>query len=437
MKINKFTVYLALLLVCFFLSNRHTLQAQAPVIEKIERSFAAKTDLTIQHRYGPVTVLPSTDGKIKVSGTLFGEAAEEEDLELLKRYFEFEVVESGNTLEVTTHFKVKNWNSRNGVTKLQFQDGTRTGKLRYLRIDATVYVPSNTKLSVSNKYDAIRIADGINNDLSIDIHSGRMEIGDIGGKLELQSKYSKGVIGNFGDATLDLYDCDLEFGNGKSVSLTSKYSDLTLGSFDKLTADTYDDNISWKTIKGDLSLKDKYSEFDIGRFNSARLDIYDADIESEGGNELLVKSKYSNIVLKEVGKLSFENSYDDNIKVARVGSFSATSKYTDFQFGNLRNKLYLRSYDDEIRIDEMAGPFEGIDFEGKYTDLRIRLPQSTEFQMDVNMTYGEFDYPESRFESQIYKEKNDRLEMTGKTKGATDASPKIRVVSYDGDVTIQ
>lgn len=437
MKVNKHTAQVTLLLACFFLSGWHMLLAQAPVIEKIERSFSAKTDLTIHHRYGPVTILPATDGKISVSGTLFGEAAEEEDLELLKRYFEFEVQETGSTLEVTTHFKVKNWNSRNGVTKLQFQDGTRTGKLRNLRIDATIYVPASTNLSVNNKYDAIRINDGIKNDLAINIYSGRLEVGDIGGKLELESKYSKGVVGNFGDATLNLYDCDLRFGNGKTVNLTSKYSELEFGSFDNISADTYDDKITWKTIKGNLTLQDKYSEFEIGRFNNARLDVYDADIISEGGNELLVKSKYSDLKLKEVGKLSFENSYDDHVLVERVGNFSATSKYTEFEFGNLRNKLYLRSYDDEIQINEMSGPFEGIDFEGKYTDLKVRLPQSTEFEMDVNMTYGDFDYPESRFESQIYKEKNDRVEMTGKTKGATDASPKIRVVSYDGDISIQ
>jgi hypothetical protein len=437
MKFNKHTLRFTYLLLTFLVGSGITLQAQAPVIEKIEQSYAAKSELKVSHRHGPLTVLPATDGKISVNGTLYGEAEEPEDLELLKRYFEFEIQESGSTLEVQTHFNVKNWNSRNGVTKLEFQDGTRTGKLRNLRIDATVHVPAGTKLSVANKYDEILIKDGVKNDLSVNIYSGRVDIGNVEGRLMVESKYSKGTIGNFGDAKLDLYDCDLQFGNGKSVSLTSKYSELELGSFDDLEADTYDDKIKWETIKGQLTLKDKYSEFEIGRFNSARLDIYDADMITDGGNELLVKSKYSDISIKEVGKLSFENSYDDHIKAERVGSFSATSKYTEFEFGNLRNKIYLRSYDDELRIDQMGGPLEEIDFEGKYTDLRIKLPQSTEFQLDVNMTYGDFKYPESRFESQIYKEKNDRLEMTGKTKGASDSSPKIKVVAYDGDITIE
>ncbi|MCB0634334.1 MAG: DUF4097 family beta strand repeat-containing protein [Saprospiraceae bacterium] len=437
MTIHKHTLSFALFLFVFLLGSSSSLQAQAPEIKKIEKSFASKSELSIEHRYGPLTVLPATDGKISITGTLYGEAAEAEDLELLRRYFEFEVQETGSTLEVITHFKVRNWNSRNGVTKLEFQDGTRTGKLRNLRIEAIVRVPSATKLSVSNKYDEIRIENGLNNDLHLNVYSGRMVVGDINGKLVVESKYSKGSIGNFGDGTLELYDCDLQFGNGKTVKLTSKYSELEMGSFDNMDADTYDDKISWKTIKGELTLQDKYSEFKIGRFNNGRLDIYDADIVSDGGNELLVKSKYSDFTLKEVGRLSFENSYDDNVKAERVGSFSSTSKYTEYEFGNLRNKIYLRSYDDELKIDQMDGPLEGIDFEGKYTDLKIVLPNNTEFQLEVNMTYGDFKYPESRFESQIYKEKNDRLEMNGKTKGATDSSPKIKIVAYDGDISIQ
>lgn len=411
--------------------------SQGTPIKTIEQSYNAKEKVSISHRYGPLTVIPATDGKVSVLVKLFGEAKDQEDLETLKRYFECEINESGNELEITTHFKVRNWNNRNGVTRLEFEDRTRISNLRNLKIEATVYVPASSKLSVSNKYDEIVVEAGTKNDLAINIYSGRINVGDIGGRFDLQAKYSKGKVGTFKDADLDIYDSDLQFGNGNNVTLKSKYSDLIMGSYNDLTAETYDDEIQWKTIKGQLTLQDKYTKFSLGRFNDAKIDIYDGEIISEGGNELLVKSKYTEFKLKEVGKISFESSYDDKVEAERLGSLSADSKYTEFKIGKLRSKLYLKSYDDELEIGEMTGPLESIDFEGKYTNFTIKLPGTTEFQMDANLTYGKLNYPEERLESQIYKEKNDRLEFRGKTKGATDSSPKITIVSYDGKISFE
>lgn len=434
---GKYHLKAVCLIVAILLATSGRTDAQGNPIKTIDKSFASKQELKVSHRYGPLTVLPSTDGKINITGKLYGESADPDALESLKQHFEFEVTESSGSLEVVTHFQVRNWNTINGVTKLEFQDGSRISKLRDLQIEAIVYVPNNIKLAVNNKYDEIRIPQGTRGDLAINLYSGRLEVGDVGGRLDIEAKYSKGSIGNFGDGNLDLYDSDLKFGNGKKLSMKTKYSGLELGSFDELIADTYDDNIVWQTIKGELTLTDKYSEFRIGRFNSARMDIYDSEITSDGGNEMLIKSKYTQFKFKEVGQLSFENSYDDKVLVERLGSLSATSKYTEYEIQKLRNKLYLRSYDDELRIGEFSGPFEGIDFEGKYTDLFVNLVDNAEFQLEANLTYGHINYPEGRFESEIYKEKNDRLELKGKTKGAGDSSPKIAIVSYDGKITIE
>lgn len=422
-----------LVLVCLSLQMAFS---QGTPVKTIEESYSSKPNISIAHRYGPLKVLPATGNKVNVLVKMYGEAKDQADLETLKQYFKCEVNESSNSLEVTTHFKVRNWNSNNGVIKLELEDGTRIKNLRNLKIEATVYIPASSKLSVTNKYDEIVIESGTKNDLAVDIYSGRINIGDVAGSFSLNSKYSKGKVGNFKDADLNIYDSDLEFGNGNNVTLTSKYSDLIMGSYNDLTADTYDDEITWKTIKGQLNLEDKYSQFTIGRFNDAKMDIYDAEINSDGGNELLVKSKYTEFKIKEVGLLSFENSYDDKVEIERAGSLTADSKYTEFKIGTLRSKLFLKSYDDELEISQMTGPLEGIGFEGKYTDLSIKLPSNTEFQIDANLTYGKLNYPEQRMESQYYKEKNDRLEFRGKTKGATDSSPKIMIVSYDGKISI-
>lgn len=152
---------------------------------------------------------------------------------------------------------------------------------------------------------------------------------------------------------------------------------------------------------------------------------------------MLIKSKYSGLDLREVGKVSFEDSFDDEVKIDRVGQLSAEAKYTTFKIGVLRSRLYLRSYDDDVEIRELLGPLEGIDFDGKYTDLSLRLPPEAAYQLTADLTHGRLVYPEDRLENLYHKEKNDRLEFKAQTRGASASSPKISIVAYDGKITIQ
>jgi hypothetical protein len=167
------------------------------------------------------------------------------------------------------------------------------------------------------------------------------------------------------------------------------------------------------------------------------MDLYDSNLTMEGGEDLQIKSKYSNIEIESLDDLQFELSYDDKVEVETLGSLIATSKYTEFTVGTLRRQLRLSSYDDEVNIREIAGPLDGITFEGKYTDLSLNLAAGLDYHLEVNSKYSRFSYPDDRVSYQVFKEKDDELEFQGKTQGAGADSPKISIKSYDGKVVIE
>ena len=406
-------------------------------IKKTTQKFMMQKDLvSLSHRYGPLKVLKSTDGKVKLEVIVSMDTDSEEDAQIIFNHFDIEARETSNELNIKTRFEIRNWNSNNGVTSIKFEDGNRVKKIRNLKFDFTLYLPKIQELSLSNKYDIITMNHDFEGDLSINLYSGKVNINNVNGKLSLEMKYSKGSIGNFGDGQLKLYDCDLNFGTGKDIQLSSKYSKLEFGDLGNAKMVMYDDKIKTGDINGELVLTDKYSDFRIGNFQNARMDIYDSDLSLKSGNNLQIKSKYTKYHIEKLNSLDFELSYDDKIEIQELGSMNATSKYTDFVIYDLGTSLVLNSYDDNIRIGKMTGPVKEISFIGKYTDLDLNLPSETKYNIEANCTYGKFTYPESEFDYQYYKEKGDKLEFKGRIKGATEESPKISITSYDGKISI-
>ena len=435
-KKNSYKILLLLLTISISLSQ-YSFAAKTPHTRNYEKVYDAKDIVSLAHRNGPLKVLQSKDGKVKLEATVSMETESESDAQTVFDQFAIQARETTGELNIKTRFEVENWHSRNGVTSIKFKDGTKVKKIHNLKFDFTLYVPKVQALSLTNKYDAITMNHDFDGDLSINLYSGKIDIKDVKGKLTLEMKYSKGDIGNFGDGDLQLYDCDLNFGTGKNIQLTSKYSKLEFGDLGSVNMKMYDDKVKMGNINGQLVVSDKYSDFIIGNFQNARMDIYDSDYRMKSGNDLQIKSKYSGYHIEKLNSLDFELSYDDKIEIQELGSFSATSKYTDFVIYTLGTSFTINSYDDKVRIGKMVGPVQEVNFTGKYTDLDLDLPSDTKYNIEAKCTYGKFTYPESDFDFQYYKEKGDKLEFRGKIKGATAESPKISITSYDGKINIE
>lgn len=410
--------------------------AQEEQQKTISKAFSGKERVTITHRYGPLQVEKSTDGQVKLVATLSARTKEAGDMQLLEKQFDLDIIESGDLLEVKTKFEIENWNNRNGVISLKFKDGSRLKQVKDLKITFKLQIPDLQALKLANRYDEINILEDINTDLEIVLYDGRLKTANIQGALTVDTKYSKGTIGNFQNATLKFYDSTFNLGTGKNIQLTSKYSKLEFRSATSFTINSYDDKISWKDVGGNIAIIDKYSDFVGGNFQNGKLDLYDSQITIKNGEDIQAKSKYTKFRLGEVNTLSFELSYDDKVEAQSLGNLKSTSKYTDYILGKLRSGMQIESYDDNFQIGQFVGPLEGIDFTGKYSDIKFGLPTSAVYRIEAHAKYGKIQYPESQLETTYYKEKNDEIELKGKTKGATDSSPLISIESYDGKIIL-
>ena len=376
-----------LLLLALFLISPLFLQAQVTRNKRVNKSFSAKKVVSMDHRYGPLIVRAATDGQVRIEAEITVKAQKEEDAQLVLDEFDIAANESGSTLNLVTDFDVSSWEQNNSRIKLKFKKGKKVTNLKEVKIDIVLYVPALEELRLKNKYDNIEVKDNLAGDLALELYSGRFEVGNVGGALEMKLKYSKGKMGNFVNANLDLYDSEVEFGNGSAVSLVSKYSELFLGNLSSIDMEVYDDKIITGHVTGNITLIDKYSDITFGHFESARMDLYDSEVNLGDGGNVQIKSKYSDIKGTVLGDLHFELSYDDDILVDQVEYLKADSKYSNFKIDVLKKGFQLTSYDDDLHIGRLAGPLGNISFNGKYTDILLDLGKESKYHMEANLTH--------------------------------------------------
>jgi hypothetical protein len=183
-------------------------------------------------------------------------------------------------------------------------------------------------------------------------------------------------------------------------------------------------------------VEDKYSDLDFGDFETARLDLYDTDFRLGSGNIVDVSSKYSDLRFGILQSLKVGSSYDDEIAITELQSLDLNSKYSDLKVGRVQKGLKIISYDDEIDIDRLEGELESIYFEGKYTNLDLNLASSLSYRIEATLTYGNLKFDESEYDISLYKEKDDKIELKAKTKGASAQSPMVELAAYDCNIRL-
>jgi hypothetical protein len=436
-KITKEVFKPGLVLMAFIFLASWT-QAQKDYSKVYEKSYSGIKSLEVSHRRGPIEVLPSKNGQVSYKVELTFKANEEADAQGLINHFELDADKLGSQLEIKSDMNIKRWNSRNGNVRIEFSDGNKVKDIKDVKIKMQLFVPTLDLLKLENKYDDILIEQATSSPLNITLYSGRLKATQVNNKLTLDMKYSKGQIGNFKNAQLKIYDCDIQLGNGAQVQLESKYSEIVFGNLESFNANTYDDEIGIQSISGTFTLEDKYSELKIGSAGNGRLNIYDSELQLDKAKNIQVKSKYTTYRLGTIESLDFELSHDDEVKVKELGELSSlASKYTDYEILKLNKSVKMGSHDDDLTIIAVGKTFSGFSLEGKYTDVNITLDPAIKFKVEAYTKYGKLRFPENRFETTIHKEKNSELELKGAVEGAGESSPLFKINAYDCNISIK
>lgn len=404
---------------------------------RIEKTFTGKELVKIYHRYGPMVVRKSKTNELRVVAILTAEVDDEASWNTLKEEFGVGIKEQGNMLQMQTGLNIEEFNTINGETRIRFKNGKKVRDIEDLKVRMELEIPSMKELALKSKYEMVEVLDQLDCDLRLEIYSGRFSVPDLNKNLHLDMKYTKGRIGDIQDGKFDIYDCDIEVGNAGIVRVESKYSGIIIGDTEQLKLETYDDKIRAGQVASNFAVEDKYSDFVIKGFKQGRMDIYDSDFKVQKAEDLLVKSKYSSFEFDELKSLSFELSYDDKVTVNNLGRLVTSSKYTEYTLYTLGTDMQINGYNDKITVGKIEGPLEDCSIEGKYLKIRLPISGSFPYQIDMKAKYTKLRYPEDRFDIVKYIEKNSELQIVGKTKDATDQSPKVTIDTYDGKIELE
>jgi hypothetical protein len=431
---------LLLLLLSIFVFNQA--EAQTEKKRTVEKVFDGKTALWVSHRYGDLLLRRSNNTQTKVVLTITAQGKNESELQNFLNQFDIATNEApDNKLDVQTSHQIDNWMNITGYRIIKLKNGQKFHGVKDFNLKLEIFVPKLQYATLENKYANIRTEDGTAAILEAILFDGELQMMGNYEHLKLDIKYGSGTLGNFSTAVAELYDSNISFGDGKKMDIQSKYSAVKLGNLETLSLDCFDDNYKIGGVSSQLMLRDKYSQFRFtGNWGNANCQFYDSQVEGLNANQVqITESHYTAFSFQELNSLHFDISFDNVVKITKAGTLSASdSKYTKYQVGGLWKNLLMReSFDDDIKILKVGSTFEGLNFNGKYTELTIPIPSPVKYELSAEMKYSKLTYPSNELESVYHKEREEEIVIKGKIKGAGANAPKVEVTSFDGDIILK
>jgi len=341
--------------------------------------------------------------------------------------------------DMSRSINTKFWESitSNGFNhKMRLENGDKVTLKKY-SVENTLFIPKTISIKIDNKYSDIEMED-IAGKAEFNIYSGKLWCGSIGGAIRLDVKYSKATMSNIPEATMKVYDSDIQMKNCGNFEIGSKYSTIQIEKAGNMKFDSYDDDFKIGQL-GSINGTAKYTDFDFGPSMSLTFDLYDCDLAMGETGEVKGQSKYSEFTGKKTGKFVVNSSYDDTWTFDELESFDCLeSKYSDFNFGSINNGLSIISYDDNLTVNRFSAGFTGIKLESKYSEFIFTIPASVAYGLKAETKYGRLDFPEDQFVKKIYIKENESVNLEGHSKnGSNNTTNKIEIKSYDSNITIR
>ena len=467
-----------LLLLISFLA--FTGKAKNEKKKTINKSFVVNSDseVSFDHRRGELIVEYIDGDEARLEATVIVKGEDEEDVQTILDAMDVEVNEFGGGIEINTNENIKSWSTNSGWFwtrhKLVLKNGIEiTSKVEQVTINAILYIPKVNVLSLGAKYDDIRVVTCQANKIVVDLHSGvlkanngidadahiKIKYGKLDlqyvGDLRLESHDSKGSVGNVNNLVIDdkysdielgnvnsleatLHDSDISLGNvSEAAIINDKYSEIQMGNVASLSARLHDSDLYLGNVTGDANIVDKYSEIKFGHMQNGDWDLHDSKIVIENAGHLKVRTKYTEFEMKDVNSLSL-NSHDDDFEINKIDDLTISeSRYTQYQIRELAKTMDIGySHDDDYIVEKSSSELSKLDFNGKYTNLKLPLPSNLNYNLKGTMKYGNLKYPKDGVKETRYVKDGSDFEIEGV---AVDGSEmlSVKIEAYDCNINLE
>jgi hypothetical protein len=238
-------------------------------------------------------------------------------------------------------------------------------------------------------------------------------------KLDIDSKYADvQLMGNYGSATIDLTNGNLEAENFSKLYLRSKYSNVTIEDASIAEIEFMNGRFSAKEI-GEADLDTKYATIDIASVKKAVFRSTNDEYEIEDANELRGRKNYGNFrITKLNGSLEMDGTNAD-IKIRNVGAnldlIKIDNKYADIRIPlkNIKNysvkysgaySTVYGNFEKEPFVEEQTKPLQ----KEKETDALAK--QLIEINRSITR-YAQSGDAESRFSAKVGDGKGLKIDM--------------------------
>lgn len=415
----------AVLLTVFFASF---LGAQT-VTKVFDQSYAKASEVSLKQSRGPLSVFPSTDGKIRVVTEMSVEARSREDAEAFLAKMETEVSAAANRLTIKTGVAdVKNWSQNNGRLRVVFRDGTKFSEMKDFEVTSTLYLPATELLKLETRFERIQIDPKVRiKNLDLTLHNAKLRGGSIAGNLKLDMRFGEIALENVGGSiTGKLHDTKGDFGDVGDVDLESRFSKLKMGNMKSLKMNSHNDRLEAKTIMGRIDIDDRFGTYILAGTGNAKVKSHNGTFSIESGGEYTIESRFGNFDFDRIDDLIIRDNHNVEYDIKTLGSVEGEGRFTTISVDHLHHSAELKMYNGSFKAANVDPKFRGVALEGAFYKLDLDFEKPTEYRVFADLKFGGHRLPGNLVTIKNIKDHSD-VELELKTQNASADSPAIRV----------
>lgn len=296
------------------------------VIRK-EFTIAESGKVIIENRYGKVNVNTTGGNEVVIEVTIKVDKRDEEDAQ---EFFDKVNIDFSNSRsEVSAITEIDKQKSSSWTSWFNPKNWNNNNSYS---VNYEVWMPATCKLDLTNKYGDVAVGD-VENDVKLELKYGDGFLEDIDGDLELDLGYGDVKVGTVNDVEIDIKYGEFKCKSSRDIDCDSKYSEIHIDKARKLVSDT------------------GYDDFVIG------------DVEI-----FINKGHYDDFVIQYVDQIDFDSRYSDYV-IRKLGS------------GGVFNSSY-----GDLSVKEVKGLSKGLDIDGSYSDVLLRMDVPFNINLDAKYT---------------------------------------------------
>ncbi|MEM1357571.1 MAG: hypothetical protein AAGF89_05205 [Bacteroidota bacterium] len=404
----------------------------------IDKSFAAKPNVSFKQSRGPLTVLPSTDGKIRLLTEMSVDADDKEEADLFLTKLASDIKESSTQIDLEVGFAaIRSWNQTNNRTRVIFKDGTKVKNVRNFKLTTRLYLPKTELLRLRTRFEDIDLHEDLQlGDLELELHNATVRGGNVSGDLMLELRFGKLKLGNVGGRVSgNLHNVKVGLGKVGDVNLVSRFTQVEMGAAKSLDLDSHNDRYEIESIGGELDITDRFGTFIIGATEDGKVNSHNGTFEIESGGKYSFNSRFANVEFDQLQELDLRDNHNCDYEIKELHEVEGSGRFTTLEVDKLTGAAELDFHNGKLYVDELGAKFSGIEVEGSFFEVRTSPPGSAAYRVFADLDFGTVNVPEDLIVVKSHKE-HSKIEMEYKSANGSDAAPAIRVKGGNGKLKI-